>query len=361
MSQSVGDGRNGSGPALISWNVTSHCNLRCAHCYLDAGDSGRNPELTTSEAKMLIDQVTRVGSPVMILSGGEPLLRGDLFEIAEYGTSRGLRMVLGTNGTLIDDRTAVRLGEAGIRKAAISLDSADPGVHDRFRGVRGAWSRAVTGIEACREAGIGLQIHTTVTLQNYQELDAITALGENLGVHDFQFFFLVPTGRGKDVTDISPERYETLIRGILQLRADRGLAIRPTCAPQYVRIASEMGLPVAKGERGCIAGIRYCRIDPTGEVTPCPYLPLSLGNIRTTSFAEIWNGSEVFTNLRSGEALTGKCGRCEYRSTCGGCRARAYGLTEVVSHACGGAVQRSGGDYLAQDPWCLYEPGKKVR
>ncbi|PKL57284.1 MAG: radical SAM/SPASM domain-containing protein [Methanomicrobiales archaeon HGW-Methanomicrobiales-6] len=349
MLNSIGDdGKSEYKPTLVSWNVTYRCNLRCAHCYMDAGNGGGAPELSTSEAKMLIDQIARVGSPVMILSGGEPLLRDDIFEIAEYGTHQGLRMVIGTNGTLIDGRTAVRLAGAGIRKAAISLDSADPGVHDRFRGVTGAWERAVAGIEACRDAGIPVQVHTTVTLQNRRELEAIAEFGESLGVHDFQFFFLVPTGRGKGVVDISPEMYETLIREILRLRADRGLSIRPTCAPQHVRIASEIGLPVAEEERGCIAGIRYCRIDPKGEVTPCPYLPLGLGNIRETSFAEIWRGSEVFAALRSGEALKGKCGICEYRSACGGCRARAYGLTEEGAQA---------GDYLAEDPWCLYEPG----
>ncbi|MDN7023798.1 radical SAM protein [Methanoculleus sp. FWC-SCC1] len=348
MARSVGDG-NRYQPALISWNVTSRCNLRCAHCYLDAGGGGEGTELTSAEAKTLLDQVAGTGSPVVILSGGEPLLREDLCDIAAYGTSRGLRMALGTNGTLIDDRTAVRLAEAGVRKAAVSLDSADPEKHDRFRGVSGAWRRAVQGIEACKNAGIGLQIHTTVTLQNHRELDAIAALGEDLGVHDFQFFFLVPTGRGKELVDISPEMYEALIREILRLRKDRDLAIRPTCAPQYVRIAAEMGLSVQDGERGCIAGIRYCRIDPKGEVTPCPYLPLSLGNVRETAFGEIWDGSEVLRNLRTGDALAGKCGRCEYRSGCGGCRARAYGLTEE----CRGA----GGDYLAEDPWCLYRPG----
>ncbi len=352
MWHSEGDGgKSGYKPALISWNVTYRCNLRCAHCYMDAGDGGWAPELSTSEAKMLIDQVRQVGSPVMILSGGEPLLRDDIFEIAEYGTRRGLRMVIGTNGTLIDGRTAVRLAGAGIRKAAISLDSVDPDTHDRFRGVRGAWERAVAGIGACRDAGIPVQMHTTVTLQNHRELEAIAEFGEKLGVHDFQFFFLVPTGRGKEVIDISPEMYEALIREILRLRAEKNLSIRPTCAPQYVRIASEMGLPTAEGERGCIAGIRYCRINPAGEVTPCPYLPLDLGNIRKTTFAEIWNGSEVFRNLRSGEGLRGKCGACEYRSACGGCRARAYGLTQEGSQA---------GDYLAEDPWCLYEPGSGV-
>lgn len=347
MRNSIGDDGK-SGPTLVSWNVTSRCNLRCAHCYMDAGDGGGALELSTSEAKMLVDQVNRAGSPVLILSGGEPLLRDDLFEIAEYGTQQGLRMAIGTNGTLIDDRTAVRLAGAGIRKAAISLDSADPGVHDRFRGVTGAWERAVAGIEACRDAGIPVQVHTTVTLQNHRDLEGIADLGESLGVHDFQFFFLVPTGRGKEVVDISPEMYESLIRRTLRLRAEKGLSIRPTCAPQYVRIAAGMGLPVAEGERGCIAGIRYCRIDPGGEVTPCPYLPLGLGNIRKTPFADIWRESEVFAALRSGEALTGKCGACEYRSACGGCRARAYGLTRERSGA---------GDCLAEDPWCLYEPG----
>lgn len=204
MRNSIGDDGK-SGPTLVSWNVTSRCNLRCAHCYMDAGDGGGALELSTSEAKMLVDQVNRAGSPVLILSGGEPLLRDDLFEIAEYGTQQGLRMAIGTNGTLIDDRTAVRLAGAGIRKAAISLDSADPGVHDRFRGVTGAWERAVAGIEACRDAGIPVQVHTTVTLQNHRDLEGIAISGRASGCMTSSSSSSSPRG-GERRSSTSPRR-----------------------------------------------------------------------------------------------------------------------------------------------------------
>jgi AdoMet-dependent heme synthase len=346
-------------PRIISWNLTCQCNMHCAHCYLDAGRQGDERELDTSEAKRVIDQIACVSSPLLILSGGEPLLRNDLLEIAEYGKERGFRMALGTNGTLITPRMATRLKAAGIQKVAISIDSATPEEHDRFRGVRGAWKRAVDGIHASQEAGMGVQMNTTVTLQNYDEIDAIIDLGESFGIRDFQLFFLVPTGRGRSIEDITPQMYEAMLRGIVARVKETDLAIRPTCAPQFMRIAAQMGVQRDAWGRGCIAGQSYCRIDPFGEVTPCPYLPLGLGNVRETAFAEIWNSSEVLARLRDINQLRGKCGRCEYRARCGGCRARAYSLTGSASHTCVGASggREEGGDYLAEEPWCPYQPG----
>jgi AdoMet-dependent heme synthase len=348
-------------PRIISWNLTYRCNLYCAHCYNDAGGAGEAPELSTDEAEQLIDQIADVGSPILVLSGGEPLMRDDLLEIVRHGRARGLRMALGTNGTLIDDAVADDLRRAGITKAAISLDSADPGVHDRFRGCPGAWARAMEGIRACRDAGIGVQLHTTVTSENCHDLETIFTLGEDLGIRDFQVFFLVPTGRGRNLKDVSPQTYEALLRRILKRIAASDLAIRPTCAPQFMRIAAQMGIRKEGWTQGCIAGRGYCRITPDGEVTPCPYLPLGVGNIRDTPFGEIWSGSPVLRALRDPNALQGKCGRCEYRGICGGCRARAYGLAGGSSRACAGSMEPGEGSYLSEDPWCPYEPGREER
>jgi len=213
----------------------------------------------------------------------------------------------------------------------------------------------MNGIHACMQAGIGVQLHTTVTPENCHELERIIDLGDDLGIRNFQIFFLVPTGRGRSVADVSPQEYESLLRRILLKIAASDLAIRPTCAPQFMRIASQMGIRKDGWTRGCIAGRSYCRITPSGEVTPCPYLPLGLGNIRDRPLKEIWHASEVLQRLRDPDALEGRCGRCEYRGICGGCRARAYGLTGGIA-ACGGTAGSGGGNYLADDPWCPYEP-----
>jgi radical SAM protein with 4Fe4S-binding SPASM domain len=342
---------------LVSWNVTWACNLGCAHCYIDAGERRGTPELSTDEGKRLIDQIAATGSPILVLSGGEPLLRKDLYELVRHGCTRGMRMALGTNGTLIDDAVAGALARAGLLKAAISLDSVTPETHDRFRGAPGAWDRAIAGIRACRKAGIGVQIHTTVTTENCHELDAIFDFGEELGVRDYQVFFLVPTGRGRDVTDVTGRTYESLIRRILLRLARSDLSIRPTCAPQFMRIAAQQGVRKPEWRQGCIAGRSYCRVTPDGEVTPCPYLPLGVGNVRDSSFGAIWHGAPVLRLLRAPGALRGKCGRCEYTGVCGGCRARAFGLTGGTHSGCGRSGGPLEGDYLAEDPWCPHEPG----
>ncbi len=252
----------------------------------------------------------------MILSGGEPLLRDDVFELARYATEKGLIVAMGTNGTLITDSVAKELKSSGVKADAVSIDSAVPDRHDAFRGVKGAWERALDGIDTCIENGIGVQVNTTVTQQNYDEIDDIMA------------------------------------------SAKYDLAVRPVCAPQFMRIASQKGLNIDQWTRGCIAGLAYCRIYPSGEVTPCPYLPVKVGNIRETPFKEIWFGSPILNAMRDFDRFKGKCGACEYRDICGGCRARAYGLTSFVD-VCGG-LQEPGelkGDYLAEEPWCPYIPG----
>ncbi len=344
-------------PMLISWNVTFRCPLKCPHCYIDAGAEDTRAELGTDEAKRVIDQIAGIGTPVLILSGGEPLLREDIYELASYATGLGIRVSLGTCGILIDDGVAKKMRVAGVRKAAISLDSADPAVHDRFRGIPGAWNRTVEGIRSCLRNGIGVQVNVTVMKENYRNIAEIIAFCRTLGVSGFQLFFLVPTGRGAGVEDITPEMYESIIHAVMDTTASGDVTIRPTCAPQYTRIRSELGMKTGAFP-GCLAGKAYCRIYPTGDVTPCPYLPLTIGNVTETPLAEIWKNSEILQEIRNPDMLGGKCGACEYRRVCGGCRARAYNVNRTTGNSCGDldTMGEPAGDYLAEEPWCPYVP-----
>jgi radical SAM protein with 4Fe4S-binding SPASM domain len=358
----VFEAADGFVPFIVSWNVTLRCNLKCPHCYINAKEK-LPEELSTKEAKMLIDQIAEVSRPLLILSGGEPLLRLDLFEIIHYGKTKGFRIGVGSNGTLIDWETARRFKEAGVDTVSISLDSIRPEKHDSFRGVIGSWEKAVNAIKALRASGIVTQVNTTITLENYSEINQILDFCDKLGVENFHLFFLVPIGRGAKMKDISPEMYESIMREIMKNMDRYRLNIKFTCAPQYMRIAHQTGASVRHIRatmRGCIAGLYYCRIYPTGEVTPCPYLPIKLGNIREKSFKEIWLTSKVLEDLRHFERLKGKCGLCEYREVCGGCRARAYGLSSMIN-TCGGLHEPSAlvGDYLAEDPYCCYQPKAK--
>jgi len=349
-------------PRIVSWNTTLNCNLRCAHCYINAHRRSAE-ELDTTEGKRLIDQIAEVSKPILVLSGGEPLLREDIFELAHYATKKGLTVGLGTNGTLITIDIAKKLKEAGVKTVAVSLDSVIPEKHDRFRGINGAWEKAIKGIKACRDVGLEIRINTTVTRENYDEIDKIVRLAEKVGAKHFHLFSLVPTGRAKSVDAPSPTEYERMIRDVLvKGRTEFRLRIRPVCFPQFTRIAKQEGIRL-EVERGCIAGLWYCRINPTGDVTPCPYLPIKVGNIREKSFKEIWFNSEVFKTLRDFKNLKGRCGVCDFQNVCGGCRARAYGLTHDVTYVCGtlDVPDKLTGDYLAEDPWCSYQPDKEVK
>jgi radical SAM protein with 4Fe4S-binding SPASM domain len=326
---------------------------------VDAGEKEAAGVLSTHEAFSVIDQIRTTGRPVVVLSGGEPLLRNDVYDIARYGTDQGLRMVMGTSGYLIDQDIAVKLRDSGIRAVAISLDSKNATRHDTFRGLDGVWERAVAAIGHCRDAGIGVQINMSVMQSAMSDVEDVIGLGTSLGVRDYQLFFPIPTGRARQIEPRSMEDYEDLIRQILIRYRDSDLNIRPTCAPQFRRIAAELGIQNPAWGRGCLAGITYCRIFANGDVTPCPYLPVSAGNVRTTPFSEIWNTSPLFTALRNPDLLTGKCGRCGFGTICGGCRARAYKREDTASPLwCDGLAtpELLSGEVCGEDPWCPYQP-----
>lgn len=330
-------------PRIVSWNVTSACNLRCPHCYLDAGRRGAG-ELSTQEGFRLIGQMAELGTELLILTGGEPLLRRDLPALASHASGEGIHVVLGTSGTLMTPQKAQVLKQSGVAAAGISLDSVVPAKHDAFRGVPGAWRRAVAGIEACRLAGMEVLVHVTALQMNEEEIPALLQLAHERGARAFNLFFLVCSGRGERLTDLSPQAYERLLSFILEAQ-DRypGMMVRARCAPYLGRLAAERGTSVLWGA-GCLAGTRYCRISPGGDLTPCPYLPVVAGNVRNQSLREVWEEAPVLQRLRQ-PRLGGKCGVCVYSRgedpICVGCRARSYALA---------------GDLLAEDPWCLYEP-----
>ena len=345
-------------PLVMSWNVTRECNMKCSHCYINATEKKLANELTTAEGKSLMDQISQVSKPLLILSGGEPLLRQDIYELIQYGASKGLKMGLGSNGSLIDDTAAGKLKAAGIATVSISLDSHIPAQHYEFRGVTGAWEKAVNACKVLRKNNVLVQVNTTLTQQNYSQIDDIMSLSEKIGVENFHLFFLVPTGLGAKLADISPQKYEDMITNTFAKVSKHSLNVRPSCAPQFMRIAKGMGLDMRQWVRGCLAGLYYCRVYPNGDVTPCPYLPIKLGNVREKSFKEIWFNSPIFKALRDSNSLKGKCGVCEHRGLCGGCRARAYGLSSDFIDYCGDLHEPSElkSDYLAEDPWCVYQP-----
>ena len=330
-------------PYIISWNLTYSCNLRCRHCYIDA--SRKMPgELSREEAMRVLDEIADVHPETMlILSGGEPLLRPDLEDLVTRSAELGMMPVLGTNGTLLSPEKARRLAKRGLAGVGISLDSLLSARHDDFRGKKNAWNEAVEGIRSAREAGLEAQVQITLTRDNWKELPDVIRFSKELGSRAITVFFLVCTGRGQDLVDLSPEEYEEVLGFLAGLKSE-GIMVRPRCAPVYRRVLAQRDPDsiLLKSDAGrCMAAKNYCRITPEGNVTPCPYMPASGGNLRESSFGEIWNSSKLFQSLRNPE-LQGRCGSCEYREVCGGCRARAFALK---------------GDPLSEDPWCLYQPG----
>jgi AdoMet-dependent heme synthase len=365
----------------VSWNLTQRCNLECAHCYMSAhAGADTRGELTTGECRRVMDEIAAVNPNVfMILTGGEPLLRKDIWDVAGYAAEKRFTTVFGTNGVALRETEARRMREHGVLGASISLDSTDRVKHDAFRRLPGAWDGAVRATRVLSDEGLDFSLHMSVTDWNVGEVPAMVDLAKQLGAKVLNFFFLVRTGRGRDLTDIDAAEYERIltwlaraqgagqgppsfVRRMLGMaeapapppfedpwstpvgRAD-GLLIRAKCAPHFRRILWELNpsSPLLKNyaHGSCPAGKYYCRITPEGDVTPCPYMPVSAGNLRDTGFAELWRSAPVFDDLRDPK-LGGRCGACEFSKICGGCRCRAYATY---------------GDYLAEDPACGYQPG----
>ena len=320
--------------------TTNKCNLTCKHCYQDACPDACANELTTDEARTLIDQIAAAGFKIMIFSGGEPLMRPDIYDLVAYAASKGLRPVFGTNGTLITTEVAGRLKECGACAMGISLDSLDRAKHDFFRGLEGAWDATVAGMRACREVGLPFQIHTTVLDWNEHEVCDITDFAVEHGAIAHYIFFLIPVGRGKYINDTSLKvaANERLLRQIMAKQAEVSIDVKPTCAPQFTRVAEQLGVKT-RFERGCLAGLTYCIVSPEGVVRPCAYMTEEAGSVREQPFDEIWKTSPVFERLRTRE-YGGSCGTCDFRAGCGGCRARAAYYHD--------------GDFMAQDDYCAH-------
>jgi len=330
-------------PRVIAWELTRRCLLACGHCRAAAGLQDAGGDLSTGECLRLLDNIASFAQPILILTGGEPMLREDLCDIAAHARRSGLHPVLATCGALLDDKSAGGIVRAGIEAVSVSLDGATAASHDAFRGREGSFASAVGGIESARQAGLRVQVNTTVTQDNVDELPAILDLAAKLGATTFNPFFLVPTGRGASLTgrQLSAEEYERALNWLVKLNR-RDIQIRVTCAPHYQRVLRQGGA-AGTGPGGCLGGRAFAFISHRGEVQICGFLDIECGNLRAESydFRRIWETSEVFGRLRRPESLGGRCGRCEYRIVCGGCRARAYQAT---------------GDYLAEEPLCAYQP-----
>ena len=280
---------------------------------------------------------------MLILTGGEPLMCEWVWDIIAYARERGMTPAVGTNGTLVDDEVARRLAASGVKRISVSLDFPTAGAHDEFRGVEGAFDAAVSGIAAARRAGVEVQVNTTVTRRNWRMLDEMHDLAVRLDAQALHPFLLVPTGRGAGLSgeELGAAEYEEALGWVCRRQRTSPLELKPTDAPQYRRIAIQQGVACASRGRGCLAGTGFAFISHVGGVQPCGYFDMTLGNVRETPFSRIWRESPVFDDLRRPERLKGKCGACEYKVVCGGCRARALAVS---------------GDYLAEEPNCAHVP-----
>ncbi|MEM0240885.1 MAG: radical SAM protein [Candidatus Nezhaarchaeales archaeon] len=335
-------------PFLVVWNFTNMCNLRCKHCYQRA-DKHLPDELTLSEKLAVLDQLDRAYVAALAFSGGEPLIHPDFFTVAREASLKGMYVSVATNGTMITRELAKRLKEVGVNYVEISLDSSNPRKHDSFRGVSGAWEKAVKGIRSCVEEGLVTGVAMTLTKMNYNEIEEVVDLCEDLGVKRVIFFNFIPTGRGSDIVewDLTCEEREEALKTIYKLATSRKLEVVST-APQLARVALQeshgctvapthfaMGsdpgiLALAEFIGGCGAGRIYAAIEPNGDLVPCVFMPIKVGNLRHDDFEDLWNKSPIFLKLRDRNAFQEPCGKCQYRFVCGGCRARAYAYTGYI-------------------------------
>ena len=329
---------------LLFWESTALCNLACIHCRrLDVAREAAREDLTSEEFRAVLDSTATLGRPIIVFSGGEPLMRDDWEELAGHARSLELPIALATNGTMIDGPLADRIAAARFRRVSVSLDGADAATHDAFRQLDGAFERALAGIAALRNVGVPVQINATITGHNDHQLDELYALAESAGAEALHLVLLVPVGCGIEIAEthqLPPRRYEQVLEWILDREAAGGLELKATCAPHYYRLLAQRGGGPIRS-RGCLCGVAVAFVSHKGDVFPCGYLPVSCGSVRRQPFAEIWRDSDVFGALRDYDRLSGKCGRCEFKGVCGGCRARAFALT---------------GNYLAAEPACTHRP-----
>ena len=408
MASANGNG-NGHGHAaadnkarLVFWEVTKGCNLRCIHCRATATERSSPTDLAMGNALEIIDQIAAAANPILVLSGGEPLYRSDIFQLARHAADKGLRVALATNGTLVTKDVARMIVDAGVRRVSISLDGADAATHDTFRGIPGAFDAAVHGLRNLKALGMSVQINMTIARHNAHQLPDVLQLAGNLGADALHTFLLVPVGCGVDIASqqmVPPEEYERMLNWFYDQSLTGGIELKATCAPHYFRVVrqrraadrraaeawariapapseavpthaaigpTEMTMPGSTGiaikphgvgqavghpggqpsdlsamTKGCLAGTGVCFISHEGEVYPCGYLPVIAGDLRKQTFRDIWENSQVFHELRDTNNLQGKCGCCEFRNVCMGCRARAYAAT---------------GDFMDEEPFCVYQP-----
>lgn len=351
-------------PFLVVWDFTHKCNLRCKHCYSNSGTADPD-ELTTEQAMRVVDMLSDAHVTALAFSGGEPITRSDFFQVARYASDKGLYISLASNGTLLTKETAVKLKEAGVNYVDISIDGATAKTHDEFRGVPGAYDKAIAGLKNCIEADICACIATTVGKNNMSELPAIIDLAEQLHVERFTYFNFIPAGRGKAHADqdLSPQEREDVMKYLLnRMSAGCKTTILAT-APQLARVAAQCqgdngtgevtmalahmqtvkvtkkAVPLGEFIGGCGAGRLYCAISPQGDVRPCVFLPVNVGNLKERTFRDIWLNAPLFNAFRNRDNLKGSCSKCDYKFICGGCRARSSAYHD--------------GDTLCGDPGCL--------
>ncbi len=343
-------------PKWIAWETTQKCNLKCVHCRCSSELTSSEGDFTTEEGKKLLTEIADYSKPVIVLSGGEPLMRKDIFELAGFGTSLGLRMCMATNGALVTDEVCEQMKKADIKMVSLSLDGSTAAVHDDFRQCPGAFEGVERAAGLFRKHGIKFLVNSSFTKRNQHDIANTFKVAKGLGATAWYMFMIVPTGRGEEIMNelISKEDYEEILDWHYQQeKLEDDILMRPTCAPHYYRIvpqkAKAEGVKFERrsltfstgGGKGCIAAQSICLIDCFGNVKPCSYFHRTAGNVKVTPFREIWENSEIFNDLRNFKAYKGKCGECEFINVCGGCRARADAVH---------------GDYMAEEPFCNYVP-----
>ncbi len=349
-------------PFTIAWEVTRACAYACVHCRADAMHKADPQELNTEEALHLIDRLADFGSPILVFTGGDPMMRRDLYQLIAYATQKGLRCSLTPTATALPTTERLeKARDAGIRRIALSLDAPRPEIHDSFRQVPGSWQRTMDILHRAQEIGLSVQVNTTVAKHNVDILDEMIPFLQEVGAVQWSLFFLVPTGRAQASNMISAEEHERVFNWLYDLSKNAPFDIKSTAAPMYRRVAIERkraeqgsdkpvtfqgaGFQYADGlnrpTRGVNDGNGFLFISHVGDIQPSGFLPITAGNVRTDDVIDTYRHSQLFTDLRSPDKIKGRCGICEYRDVCGGQRGRAYGIT---------------GDYLESDPACIYVP-----